>query len=97
MKVISSGFVMPAFSNPVLLAASKSGLCSKAANPQGSTHPKAFGDWLAEAGFTTGAGVTVKITEGCIVLMADCNEVQELREQLYQVKQVVEGMKALVV
>ena len=55
------------------------------------------GDWLAEAGFTTGAGVTVKITEGCIVLMADCNEVQELREQLYQVKQVVEGMKVLVV
>jgi toxic protein SymE len=41
--------------------------------------------------------VTVKITEGCIVLMADNNEVQELREQLYQVQQVVKGMKALVV
>jgi len=27
------------------------------------------------------------------VLMADCNEVQELREQLYQAKQVVRGIK----
>jgi toxic protein SymE len=38
----------------------------------------------------------VKITEGCIVLMADNNEVQELREELYQVQQVVKGMKAIV-
>jgi len=55
------------------------------------------GDWLAEAGFTTGAGVTVKITDGCIVLMADNNEMQELREQIYLVKQVVEGMKSVLV
>jgi len=40
--------------------------------------------------------VTVKITEGCIVLMADNNEMQELRDELYQVKQVVKGMKAIV-
>ncbi|WP_064556607.1 SymE family type I addiction module toxin [Buttiauxella brennerae] len=51
------------------------------------------GDWLVEAGFTTGAGVTVKITEGCIVLMADNNEVQELREQLYQARQVMKGIQ----
>lgn len=51
------------------------------------------GDWLAEAGFETGRSVTVRITEGCIVLMADCNEVQELREQLYQARQVVKGIK----
>ncbi|HCT5824015.1 TPA: type I toxin-antitoxin system SymE family toxin [Citrobacter sedlakii] len=51
------------------------------------------GDWLKEAGFETGRGVTVKISEGCIVLMADCNEVQELREQLYQAKQMVKGIK----
>lgn len=46
-----------------------------------------------ETGFETGTGVTVKISEGCFVLMADCNEVQELREQLYQARQVVKGIK----
>lgn len=51
------------------------------------------GDWLAEAGFDTGRGVTVKISQGCIVLMADNSEVQELREELYKVKQVVKGMR----
>ncbi|EGJ1648769.1 type I addiction module toxin, SymE family [Salmonella enterica] len=55
------------------------------------------GDWLEEAGFDTGRGVTVKISQGCIVLMADNNEVQELREQLYQVRQVVKGIKETVV
>ncbi|ELL7463675.1 SymE family type I addiction module toxin [Salmonella enterica] len=59
--------------------------------------PHLKGDWLKEAGFETGRGVTVKISEGCIVLMADCNEVQELREQLYQVRQVVKGIKDVVV
>lgn len=37
--------------------------------------------------------MTVKISQGCIVLMADNNEVQELREQLYQVRLVVKGIK----
>ncbi|EIT5380578.1 type I toxin-antitoxin system SymE family toxin [Salmonella enterica] len=55
------------------------------------------GDWLAETGFETGRGVTVKISQGCIVLMADNNEVQELREQLYQAKQGVKGMKDVLV
>ncbi|MEY8713641.1 hypothetical protein [Mangrovibacter phragmitis] len=54
-------------------------------------------DHYKEAGFKTGRGVTVKISEGCIVLMADCNEVQELREQLYQAKQVVRGIKDVLV
>jgi len=31
------------------------------------------------------------------VLMADCNEVQELREQFYQAKQVVKGVKDVLV
>ncbi|EDS4738640.1 type I addiction module toxin, SymE family [Salmonella enterica subsp. enterica serovar Oranienburg] len=55
------------------------------------------GNWLAEAGFDTGRGVTVRISKGCIVLIADCDEVQELREQLYQVRQVVKGIKEAVV
>ncbi|RJT46689.1 SymE family type I addiction module toxin [Rahnella woolbedingensis] len=55
------------------------------------------GDWLKAAGFTTGTGVTVKITEGCIVLMADNNEVQELREQVYQARQMMKGMQDVLV
>jgi toxic protein SymE len=41
--------------------------------------------------------VTVRITEGCIVLMADNNEMQELREQLYQARQVMKGMQDVLV
>ena len=37
--------------------------------------------------------MTVKILQGCIVLMAQNNEMQKLREQLYQAKQVVKGIK----
>ncbi|MGK9176025.1 type I toxin-antitoxin system SymE family toxin [Yokenella regensburgei] len=55
------------------------------------------GDWLKEAGFDTGRGVTVRITEGCLTIIADNNEVQELREELYKVKQVVKGIKEAVV
>ncbi|EBW3212423.1 type I toxin-antitoxin system SymE family toxin [Salmonella enterica] len=60
-----------------------------------SQHPSLHlkGDWLKEAGFETGRGVTVKITEGCLTIIADNNEMQELREQLYQAKQVVKGIK----
>ena len=60
-----------------------------------SQHPSLHlkGDWLKEAGFDTGRGVTVKISEGCLTIIADSDEVQELREELYQVKQVVKGMR----
>ncbi|HHG9498287.1 TPA: toxin SymE, type I toxin-antitoxin system family protein [Citrobacter farmeri] len=46
-----------------------------------------------ETEFDTGVNVTVKISEGCLTIIAVSNEVQELREELYQVKQVVKGMK----
>ncbi|EHM2230519.1 SymE family type I addiction module toxin [Salmonella bongori] len=49
------------------------------------------GDWLKEAGFDTGTSVTLKISEGGIVLMADTDEVRELGEDLYKVKQEVRG------
>ncbi|EIT2969100.1 SymE family type I addiction module toxin [Salmonella enterica] len=55
------------------------------------------GDWQEEAGFKTGRGVTVKISQGCIVLMADSNEEQKLREQLYKAEQVVKGMRDVIV
>ncbi|EPB6698039.1 SymE family type I addiction module toxin [Escherichia coli] len=49
---------------------------------------------LREAEFEIGTGVTVKISEGCLLQIAECNEVQELRRELYQVKQVVKGIKS---
>uniref|UniRef100_UPI00313C2305 SymE family type I addiction module toxin n=2 Tax=Citrobacter sp. NCU1 TaxID=2026683 RepID=UPI00313C2305 len=55
------------------------------------------GDWLKEGGIETGRGVTVKISEGCLIVIADSNEVPELREQVNQVKQVVKGIKAAIV
>ncbi|CCJ87085.1 hypothetical protein BN133_3462 [Cronobacter dublinensis 582] len=40
--------------------------------------------------------MTVRITEGCLAIIADNNEVQELREELYKVKQVVKAIKDVV-
>ncbi|POP45809.1 hypothetical protein CHU32_08340 [Superficieibacter electus] len=51
------------------------------------------GDWLKETGFAIGTAVTAKISGGCIVLMAESDEVRELRDQLYQVKRAIEGIK----
>ncbi|HAI8717836.1 hypothetical protein [Escherichia marmotae] len=57
-------------------------------------YPLAFSTkCLREAGFEIGTGVTVKIPEGCLILIAEHNEVQELRKELYQVKQSVKGMR----
>ncbi|MFU0888667.1 hypothetical protein ACM26S_21915 [Kluyvera sichuanensis] len=39
----------------------------------------------------------VKITEGYLTIIADNNEMQELHEQLYQAKQVVKGIKDVLV
>jgi toxic protein SymE len=55
------------------------------------------GDWLKEVGFNTGTGVTVKISDDWLVVMADNNEVRGLREQFYQAKQVVKGMRGILV
>ncbi|OSM93881.1 MULTISPECIES: SymE family type I addiction module toxin [Lonsdalea] len=52
------------------------------------------GKWLREAGFETGVNVTVRITDGCIVLIPDSDEVQQLQQQLYKIKQLVNGLKA---
>lgn len=60
-----------------------------------SQHPGIHlkGDWLKEAGFETGTAVTVKVSAGCLTIIADSNEVRELREELYQVKKVIRDMK----
>lgn len=51
------------------------------------------GDWLKEAGFDTGTSVTVKVSEGCLTLIVETDEVRELRKELYQVKQSVKSIK----
>ena len=58
------------------------------------------GKWLRETGFETGAHLTVKITDGCIVLVLDSDEVddlkheqEELRQQLRDIKQANRDMK----
>lgn len=48
-----------------------------------SLHLKGY--WLKEAGFKTGRGVTVKISDGW------------LREQLYQAKQMVKRIRDVIV
>ncbi|MGF6438891.1 hypothetical protein ABIC80_004591 [Kosakonia sp. 1610] len=42
-----------------------------------SRHPGLHlkGNWLAEAGFETGRGVTVKIAAGCLTIIADSDQV----------------------
>ncbi|WHP33431.1 SymE family type I addiction module toxin [Trabulsiella odontotermitis] len=68
--------------------------------PTGYSHSPSLhlkGDWLKDAGFEAGRGVTVKISEGCLTIIADSDEMHELRKELYQVKQVVKGIKDAVV
>lgn len=67
-----------------------------------SRHPSLHlkGDWLNEAGFETGAHLTVKISDGCIVIIKDSDEVdalkheqEALRQQLRDIKQTNREMK----
>lgn len=39
------------------------------------------GKWLREAGFETGAHLTVKISNGCIVLIRDSEEVDDMKHE----------------
>ena len=53
---------------------------------------KLSGKWLREAGFDIDTGVTVRVTDGCIVLIPDSDEVQQLRQQLQLTQQAVKRM-----
>ncbi|EAQ3916646.1 type I addiction module toxin, SymE family [Salmonella enterica] len=52
------------------------------------------GDWQEEAGFETGASVVVKISERSLILIAETDEVRDLRKELYQVKKSMKHIKA---
>ena len=51
------------------------------------------GKWLREAGFDTGRQVSVKVMDGCIVLMTDSDKEQMLSEELKQAKQALKEIK----
>ncbi len=60
------------------------------------------GKWLKEAGFETGVYLTVKITDGCIVIIKDSDEVDALkheqdalRQQLREIKQANNNIKTM--
>lgn len=51
------------------------------------------GKWLKEVGFDTGTGVTLKIAGDCIVLIPDNDEMKALREEIKQMKKMVNVVK----
>lgn len=57
--------------------------------------------WLKEARFETGAHLTVKISDGCIVIIKDSDEVDDikheqevLRQQLRDIKRETKNIKS---
>ncbi|WP_080222333.1 hypothetical protein [Salmonella enterica] len=52
------------------------------------------GDCQEEAGFETGLSVVVKISERGLILIAETDEVRDLRKELYQVKKSMKHIKA---
>jgi len=51
------------------------------------------GKWLREAGFETGAHLTVKISDGCIVIIKDNEEVDELKREQEELRQQLRDIK----
>ena len=51
------------------------------------------GKWLREAGFETGQQVTVKVMDGCIVLLAYSEQEQKLLTELKETKQKLKGIE----
>lgn len=45
------------------------------------------GKWLAEAGFEVGTGVSLKVLDGCLVLIPDSREETRLRHEQAQLEQ----------
>ncbi|MDV2873386.1 SymE family type I addiction module toxin [Phytobacter diazotrophicus] len=55
------------------------------------------GKWLREAGFDTGRQVSVKVMDGCIVLMTNSDKEQALAEELKQAKRTLKEIKGALV
>lgn len=52
------------------------------------------GKWLRDVGFDTGQQVSVKVMEGCIVLMAYSQQEQHLLLQLKEIQSKLKGIEA---
>ncbi len=52
------------------------------------------GKWLREAGFDTGQKVSVKVMEGCIVLIANSKQEQQLLAELQEIQSKLKGFEA---
>jgi toxic protein SymE len=52
------------------------------------------GKWLRDVGFDTGQQVSVKVMEGCIVLMAYNQQEQNLLLQLKEIQSKLKGIEA---
>ncbi|MFW0768310.1 SymE family type I addiction module toxin [Trabulsiella odontotermitis] len=53
------------------------------------------GKWMRAAGFDTGRHVTVKVMQGCIVLVAYSEQEQKLLDELTQAKQKLRGIETV--
>lgn len=51
------------------------------------------GKWMRAAGFDTGRHVTVKVMQGCIVLVAYSEQEQKLLDELTHAKQKLKGIE----
>ena len=69
--------------------------------PSGKPNIHLKGKWFREAGFETGVHLTVKIADGCIVIIKDSEEVdvlkheqKVLRQQLREIRQANLNIKS---
>ncbi len=51
------------------------------------------GQWLKQAGFETGGSVTVKIMDGCLVLIPDSDETNSLKQQYQRQRAQISEIK----
>jgi toxic protein SymE len=51
------------------------------------------GKWLREVGFETGVHLTVKISDGCIVIIKDSEEVDALKHEQEALRQQLRDIK----
>jgi len=61
--------------------------------PSGKPSINLKGKWLKEAGFETGAHLTVKISDGCIVIIKDSEEVDVLKHEQEALRQQLQDIK----
>ncbi|RAW84524.1 endoribonuclease SymE [Photorhabdus laumondii subsp. clarkei] len=58
------------------------------------------GQWLKQAGFNTGGQITVKVMDGCLVLIPDSEATQQQHQQYQrqqaQLREIKQQMQALI-